>query len=65
VLSGLDNPYVEFLDEAQEESDDLVYGVGFRSVRDYVRRVGAAAWLDYLRTHSTPPWLRATRTDDR
>jgi len=65
VLSGLKDPYVEFLDEAQEKSDDLVYGVGFRSVRDYIRRVGAAAWLDYLRTHSTPPWLRATRTPDR
>ena len=65
VLAGLNDPYVEFLDEAQEESDDLVYGTGFRSVRDYVRRVGVDAWLVYLRSHSTPPWLRATRTNAR
>lgn len=65
VLKGLKDPYVDFLDEAQEESVDLVYGTGFRSVRDYVRRVGVDAWLVYLRAHSTPPWLRATRTDDR
>jgi hypothetical protein len=62
VVSGLKDPYVDFLEEAQETSDDLVYGGGFRSVRDYVRHQGVPAWLTYLRTHSTPPWLRATRT---
>lgn len=65
VLSGLKDPYVDFLNESQETSDDLVYGVGFRSVRDYVQRHGIPIWLDYLRTNSSPPWLRAARTPDR
>jgi hypothetical protein len=65
VLRGHRDAYADFLRESQETSDDLVYGVGFRSVRDYVKRVGVPAWLDYLRGHSTPPWLRASRTTDR
>lgn len=65
VVSDLDDPYVDFLKESQDTSEDLVYGAGFRSVRDYVRRQGVPAWLAYLRTNSSPPWLRATRTGDR
>lgn len=62
VVSGLKDPYVDFLNESQETSKDLVYGVGFRSVRDYVQRHGIPTWLDYLQHNSSPPWLRATRT---
>jgi hypothetical protein len=56
VLQNRPDPYVKFLEEAREASDDLVYGTGFRSVRDYAKQVGVPAWLGYLKGHSGPPW---------
>lgn len=56
VLKGRVDPYVKFYQETQEVNDDPVYGFGFRSVRDYVKRKGVPAWLDYLKQNSKPPW---------
>ena len=56
VLRDRSDPYVRYYQEAQQSSDDPLYGGGFRSVRDYVKRVGVPEWLAYLRTHSEPPW---------
>jgi hypothetical protein len=56
VLKDSSDPYAKFHRESQETATDLVYGGGFRSVKDYARRVGVPGWLDYLKQHSSPPW---------
>lgn len=56
VLKGSSDPYAKYYQEAQESSEDPVYGGGFRSVRDYVKRVGVPEWLGYLKDHTEPPW---------
>ena len=56
TLRGSPDKHAQFYLENQMANEDLVYGGGFRSVRNFVESVGLADWLDYLRTHSQPPW---------
>jgi hypothetical protein len=46
----------QFYLERQMESDDPVYGEGYRKVSGYVANVGVEGWLGYLRLYKDPPW---------
>jgi hypothetical protein len=42
--------------DRQMNSDDRVYGEGYRKVSGYAANVGVKNWLSYLRLYKNPPW---------
>ena len=55
VLSQRDDKMARLLIKNLQEDPDLIYGLGFRSVRKYIDRKGLPAFIDYLRTHDRIP----------